>query len=494
MTGAPDTAVPAPRGGPDEATARRRFATVSFLFWLPIGMSIATGVLLFTERGMGLAAVAGFYAVHSLTAAAMELPTGGLSDVIGRRPVLAIAGLLNLTAFTLIGLGAAGWAIALGMGLMGLARALSSGPAEAWYVDTVHAHAGPGADLRTGLARGSSATSAALALGTLLGGGLPWLLGRVPGLAPWLADATGGLVILLSVPALLGALVEVVFVLYVLSALTEPTRPRTGVRGVVGGVPAAIAAGLRLGARDALIRRILLTASAAGAALAAMELLTPGRAAALMGTAESGALVFAGLACAGFLCHALGSQLAPFAARLGGGSERAVLVSLGVVTLGLTLLGLTAHAMSALATTVAVTGYGLVHLGLGAAGPNENDLLHRRVDASGRATALSVQSLSLQLVAAGAGLAAGTLPPGPLPWLLAAAAVLAGALLWLRRAAPAKPLLRPDRRGPDELPRTPPTLAPPTAVPPAAAPADGSTAGRLPAPSTQETRPHARPM
>lgn len=449
MTGGPVVASPAPASGhgPDEATARRRFVTVSFLFWFPIGMSIATGVLLFTERGMGLAAIAGFYAVHSLTAAAMELPTGGLSDVIGRRPVLAIAGLLNLAAFTFIGLGAAGWVIALGMGLMGLARALSSGPAEAWYVDTVHAHAGPDADLRTGLARGGSATSAALALGTLLGGGLPWLLGLVPGLGEWLADATGGLVILLSVPALLGALVEVVFVLYVLSALTEPPRPRTGVRGVVGGVPAAIAAGLRLGARDALIRRILLTASAAGAALAAVELLTPGRAAALMGTAESGALVFAGLACAGFLCSALGSQLAPLVARFAGSSERAVLASLGLVTLGLTLLGLTAHSMSALATAAAVTGYALVYLGLGAAGPNENDLLHRRVDASGRATALSVQSLSLQLVAAGAGLAAGSLPPGPLPWLLAATAVLAGALLWLRRAAPAKPL-------PDAVPRT----------------------------------------
>ncbi|NED27182.1 MFS transporter, partial [Streptomyces anulatus] len=39
------------------------------------------------------------------------------------------------------------------------------------------------------------------------------------------------------------------------------------------------------------------------------------------------------------------------------------------------------------------------------------------------------------------------LPPGPLPWLLAATAVLAGALLWVRRAAPAKPL-------PDAVPRT----------------------------------------
>ncbi|MFI1224777.1 MULTISPECIES: MFS transporter [unclassified Streptomyces] len=459
MTGGP-VAAPATAGhGLDGATARRRFVTVSFLFWLPISMSIATGVLLFTERGMGLAAIAGFYAVHSLTAAAMELPTGGLSDVIGRRPVLAIAGLLNLAAFTLIGLGAAGWAIALGMGLMGCARALSSGPAEAWYVDTVHAHAGPDADLRTGLARGSSAASAALALGTLLGGGLPWLLGLRPGVGEWLADATGGLVIPLSVPALLGALLEGLFVLYVLSALPEPPRPRTTLRGVVGGVPAAIAAGLRLGARDALIRRILLTASAAGAALAAVELLTPGRAAALMGTAESGALVFAGLACAGFLCSALGSQLAPLVARFTGGSERAVLASLGMVTLGLTLLGLTAHSMSALATATAVTGYGLVYLGLGAAGPNENDLLHRRVDASGRATALSVQSLSLQLVAAGAGLAAGTLPPGPLPWLLAAVAVLAGALLWVRRVAPAKPL--PDAPAGTETPAPAPVSAQP---------------------------------
>ncbi|MFJ9310216.1 MFS transporter [Streptomyces cyaneofuscatus] len=429
----PCPSLPAGRGL-DPLTARRRFITVSFLFWLPIGISIATGVLLFTDRGMGLAAIAGFFAVHSLTAAAMELPTGGLSDVIGRRTVLATAGLLNCTAFTLFGLAGAAWALTLGMALMGCARALSSGPAEAWYVDTVHAHAGPDADLRTGLARGGSAMSAALALGTLLGGGLPWLLGLGPGVGEWLADATGGLVIPLSVPALLGALVEIVFVLYVLSALPEPPRPPATLRGVVGGVPAAIAAGLRLGARDALIRRVLLTACAAGAALAAVELLTPGRAAALMGTAESGAVLFASLACAGFLCSALGSQLAPFAARLTRSSERAVPAGSGVVALGLTLLGITAGSLSPYATAAAVTGYGLVYLGLGVAAPNTKDLLHRRVDASGRATALSVQSLALQLVAAAAALTVGSLPPGPLPWLLAAGAVLAVALLWVRRA------------------------------------------------------------
>lgn len=75
-------------------------------------------------------------AAHSLTASALELPTGGLSDVLGRRAVLAAAGLLNLVALTLVGLSTAPWLLGLGMAQMGAGRALSSGPAEAWYVDT----------------------------------------------------------------------------------------------------------------------------------------------------------------------------------------------------------------------------------------------------------------------------------------------------------------------------------------------------------------------
>lgn len=54
-----------------------------------------------------------------------------------------------------------------------------------------------------------------------------------------------------------------------------------------------------------------MTAGAAGTALTTLELLTPGRAADLTGAAESGAVLFAGLAAAGYACSALGSQLAP---------------------------------------------------------------------------------------------------------------------------------------------------------------------------------------
>ncbi|MFF2526589.1 MFS transporter [Streptomyces liangshanensis] len=415
-------------------TARRRFVAVSVLYWLPVGLTIAPLILLFTERGMALTAVAGFFAAHSLTAAALELPTGGLSDVIGRRTVLAAAGLLGLAAFTLQGLGTSAWVLTLGMALMGAGRALSSGPAEAWYVDTVQAHSGPDADLRTGLARAGTATSAALAAGTLLGGGLPWLLGLGPDLGARLRAATSGLVLPLSVPSLLAAVLEVIYVLYVLTALPEPPRPRATLRGVLRGIPVTVGEGLRLGGRDALVRRILLSAGAAGAALAVLELLTPGRAADLTGAAESGAVVFAGLACAGFVCSALGSHLAPLAARVAGGGERAVLLSLGTGAVGLFLLGVTVvgagAGTGALPLVGGVIGFGLVYLGLGAAGPNENDLLHRRVTGAGRATALSVQSLALQLVAAVGGLGASALPAGPTPWLLGGGALLAGGALW----------------------------------------------------------------
>jgi MFS family permease len=396
------------------------------------------------ERGIALADVAALFAVHSLTVAALELPTGGLSDVIGRRPVLAAAGILNLTALVLLALGTTVPVLVLAMFLMGTGRALSSGPAEAWYVDTVQAHSGPTAELRSGLARAGTASAAALAAGTVLGGALPWLLSLGPDWGGRLETATTGLVLPLSVPPLLGTASGLLFVTYVLARLPEPPRAPTAPRDVLRGVPATVAGGLRLGARDGVVRRLLLTAGATGAALGTVELLVPGRAAGVTGGPESGAVLFAVLACVGFVCTALGSHIAPWLARRAGGGEHAVLGALALGATGLLLLGVTLRWDGRAALVLAAAGYGLLYLGIGAAGPNENELLHRRVDARGRATALSVQSLSLQLTGAVMGLVVGRLPIGPLPWLLACAALLFGALLWIRR--------EPDRPSRDASP------------------------------------------
>ncbi|MFJ2743782.1 MFS transporter [Streptomyces sp. NPDC087440] len=415
-------------------TARRRYVTVNLLFWLPTGLSFGTAVLLFTERGLSLAAVAACFAAHSITAAVLELPTGGLSDVLGRRPILALAGVFNVAALLLQSVVSSPAMLALSMALVGAGRALSSGPAEAWYVDTVQAHSGPDADLRTGLARGSTAVAVALAVGTLTGGAIPWLLSLGPDLGAQLAEATGGLLVPMSVPRLLGAAVAVGFVLYVLSALREPPREPSTLGQVVRGVPATVLQGLKLGTHEATVRRVLLGSAAAGAGLAAMELLVPGRAAGVTGSLESGAVLYSVLSCAGFVLSGFGSSLAPLVARLTRSGERAVLVSFALGVCGLVLLAVTARSTVPVALGLAVLGFGIFYLGLGAAGPNENELLHRRVTSAQRATALSVQSLALQISAGLSGVVMGAMAAGAGPWLLAAGVLMLGTLLWVRAA------------------------------------------------------------
>jgi hypothetical protein len=61
-------------------------------------------------------------------------------------------------------------------GLRGLSRALSTGPLEAWYVDTIQTMRATDDDtahLTSGLARGDMAASVALGVGTLVVGALP---------------------------------------------------------------------------------------------------------------------------------------------------------------------------------------------------------------------------------------------------------------------------------------------------------------------------------
>ncbi|MEV6979293.1 hypothetical protein AB0N76_38090, partial [Kitasatospora sp. NPDC093806] len=168
------------------------------------------------------------------------------------------------------------------------------------------------------------------------------------------------------------------------------------------------------------------------AGLGTVELLTPGRAAELTGAAESGAGLVGVLSCAGFLCAALGARLAPALARRSDGS-RAVLLGLAACAAGVLLLAVTARTAGPAATVAAAFGYGLGYLGLGAAAPNQNEQLHRRVPDETRATALSVQSLALQLTGALAGLTLALLPPGPPRWLLGATALTTATLLWSRR-------------------------------------------------------------
>ncbi|GAA2354025.1 hypothetical protein Cme02nite_46730 [Catellatospora methionotrophica] len=429
------------------AAARRRYVLITFLTWLPAGLYSAPLVLLLLDRGLSLGTIAAIGAVYSVAVVVLELPTGGLSDVLGRRPVLAASAVAGLAGLALLGLAGAVWLLMASAVLRGVARALSSGPAEAWYVDAVHAAQGRDADLGPGLARGGMAASAALALGVLAGGVIPFAW---PGGATVTdAGGSGGLAGL-AVPVLLAAACELVLLLVVVFAMTETRGPRPGFGEVLRGVPATVATGLRLAGRDHVLVRVLLVAAATGVGLAVVELLTPAWMAVLSGGAGRGVLAYALVAAVGFAADAAGSALGVPLTRWLGSPGRAACAGTLLAALALGGLAGTARLAGWLGLGAAGVAYLLMFLGLGAAVAPIGRLLHDRVEAAERATVLSVQSLLLQLGAAGGSVALGALAAARGPGaafavsgvLLAAAALTVWGLPRRRDVQPRALLLR----------------------------------------------------
>jgi hypothetical protein len=407
------------------AVAARRYALVSFLVWLPVGLYSAPLVLLLLGRGFDLTAVAALGIAYGITVAVLELPTGGLADVLGRRTVLIAAAVANMIAFGILGLATTVVPLVLSAVLRGVGRALSSGPAEAWFVDAAHAADGPDADLTPGLAKGATASSAALAIGVIAGGGLPVLVGDLGG------------IVALALPVLLGAAFEVVLLVVVLLGLPEPPHPRLTVRAVAAGVPGTIRAGLRLGLRDPVLARIMIAMGGLGVALVSIELLTPNWLAQLTGDPARAGLAYGIVAAVGFAADGLGAATGPKAARRLGSSRRAA--SFGFAVAAVALVGLAA--VSPIGGIAGIVAAGLAYcvffFGLGVATAPMGDVLHRRVTAGERATVVSVQSLTLQLVGAAGSVSLGWVAGryGVAPSFVVAGALLAGGAVALLNTA-----------------------------------------------------------
>ncbi|MGW0809569.1 MFS transporter [Nonomuraea sp. NPDC002799] len=406
-------------------SALRRYMLVSFLSWLPIGLTVASMVLLMTERGLSLAEVGLAMTVFSLVTVSLELPTGGLADVVGRRMVLAASAAFLVAGLALLSVSTTLWMFMVAGVFKGVARALSSGPATSWYVDTLHEIEGPGADLRPGLAKGGAMESVALSVGVLAGGCVPLL---VP----------AELMFPLAAPPLLGALAGVVMLVVVVFALPEPAHVSRSLAGVLREVPATVVSGVRLAAGGAMLRRLMLAAAGFGVVLVSIELLTPGRLAELAGTAELGSMAYAVVAALGFAGSAAGSALAPRAARLAGGSARGAIAGVVVCALSVGSLAATSGVGGAAGLVSAALAYVVLFAGLAVTSLLCLEMTHRAVTAAERTTVTSTSSLSLQAggmlanltfgaLAAQAGLAAA--------WGSAAVVALASALLFVRMPA-----------------------------------------------------------
>ena len=78
----------------DLRSIRRRFYLLLALRFVPTGLFVTVFVLLMLERGLSLAQIGLGTAAQGVVMLFLELPSGGLADALGRKPVLILASLV----------------------------------------------------------------------------------------------------------------------------------------------------------------------------------------------------------------------------------------------------------------------------------------------------------------------------------------------------------------------------------------------------------------
>jgi predicted MFS family arabinose efflux permease len=394
----------------------RQFALLNALRWLPTGLLLPVTVVLMQSRGLSLGEIGLVVTVQGAAVILLELPTGGLADALGRRPVLLLASALDVASLALLLSARSPGAFMLAGLVQGAFRALESGPLEAWYVDSSLA-VDPGAAIERGLARGTCALGLAISAGALMAAGLT-------------AHPVVGGVDPLAVPVAAALLVRLVDV-GALAVLVHDDRTRPDLRAVSLGIaaaPAVVRSTMRLVSHSRALLALVGVELLWGGGLVAVELFSGPRMVELLGDPERGVAVFGLAAAAGWSMSALGAAaIGRLTARLGGGPPRvgAVMrVAQGAAVMLMALGG------GPLGLLTGYLGFYLVH---GSANVVHYGMVHRLVDADHRTTVISANSLASRLGGTAGGVGLGTLAGSagiPVALAVAAGVLAAGAPLY----------------------------------------------------------------
>ena len=408
----------------------RRFVLLRALRWLPVGLVLPFMVITPESRGLSIGEIGAVFAVHSVVAIALEVPSGALADTAGRRRVTLAGAALTVVSLLLFAFAQSLVAFMASVGLLAAGRALISGSLEAWYVDSLRL-LDPSAPLTRGLSRGTAAEGIAMALGAVVGGGLVTLAGS--------GGVGDGALSGYGVAALAGALAAVAYLAAIALLVHEDhERRRAAAAGAsIGRRAAVVFATARAELAESVIVRIVaVTGVAFGMSFTAVELLWQPRLADLLGGSGNHGVAFGGLGAAAMAAVAVGATLS---ARL----NRGLGLRLGYVL----ALAFAAVCVALLGAPQSAAGFALVYLlaylGMGLAEPMHFELLNDAVGGTARATLISAEALAVQAGALVANLSVGLLASSRGPAL---AWALAGTLLTVTALAVAVPLLSASRR------------------------------------------------
>lgn len=416
----------------DARGARWRYLTLIALRWLPSGLLIPIFVLLPLSRGLSLTEIGIVFSVQGFVVLALELPTGGLSDSLGRRPVLILASVIGLLSLWLIFLADSVAMFAAAMFLQGIYRALDSGPLEAWYVDATLA-ADPDARIESGLGAGSTVLSLAIASGALLSGG-------IIALDPFPTIEA------LALPLLVALGLHVVSFVAIVTLMRE-VRSARGPRAVassVAAVPGVIRDGLSLLRSSRVLLALIGVELFWGFSMVTFEGLFPIRLAEVIGATDDAAALMGPVSSAAWFASAAGAALIVTVSRRIGVPRSAAVLR---VLQGLAIVG-----MGVLAGPVGVvTAYLACYVTHGASNPMHTTLLHRQVDGPRRTTVLSMNSMVSQPAGAIGAIVLAALADGTSVTM----AMVVGGIVCAAAAPLYIPAWRAERRrraAPDEIP------------------------------------------
>lgn len=405
----------------DLRSVRRRYHLLLALRFVPTGLFITVFVLLLRDRGLTLAEIGLGTAAQGVVMLFLELPSGGLADALGRKPVLVLASVFSMVAIAVLLVADTVLLLAVVSSLQGVFRALDSGPLQAWFIDA-SLEADPDVDIERGLASADIVISSSIGLGALLGG---------------LVAATHGFLGIdaLVAPLVLGLVVQAVGLGAVLTLVHEVRSGRGWVaaRQSIAEVPQVVTGAIRLIRASSLLTALVVGELLWGFGMLAFETLLPPRLAEVSGGVDEAVRLLGPAITAAWVLSALGAGSAPWLVRRFGSGVAGCALRLGH---GVTVVGMGLAAGPA-GLIVAYLATYWVH---GATAPVHYGMVHRAVESSHRATVVSANSLTSQMGGAISGIVLGALADATSisTAMLVAAVVLAAAapLYLVGRTAP----------------------------------------------------------
>jgi len=373
--------------------ARRVLLLLTVTRWFPIGLVIGVSTLIPLERGLSVAEIGLVFAMQGFVVLGLELPTGGLADSIGRRPVLLASTVVALASGLVFVFAQSLTAFLVALLLQGVFRALDSGPLEAWYVDTAQAD-DPGVRVEEGLSRAGTVLGLAIASGAVISGGLvAW--DPVPFLTP------------LETPYWVSIVLVAASLVATAVLMKEPVThvDSSGLRRALDSAreaPRVIGGGLRLLRSNRVVLALVGVEVFWAVGMIAFETFMPIRLSEVVGgEAEAGALM-GPVSAAAWGLFAVGSSLAALLSRRVGVAWTAIASAVARAAFTV-VMGLTAGPVGL------ITAFLVVYTLHGTGGPSHATLLHRQAEARNRTTVLSMNSM-----VAGGAYSLGLLALGPL--------------------------------------------------------------------------------